>query len=114
MIHFRFHNVHISNQTQLATINMPSKWHHISICNKDCNLFDMFYMVFGPLEMWFYPCSHFSLEVHNGITNHKYFLMFATIFFILGTLLGVFYKIKINCMTVNDLFPLIPCKPQNK
>jgi hypothetical protein len=63
------------------------------------------------MEMWFYPFSCFSLEVHNGITNHKYFLMFATIF-ILGSLLGVFYNIKISCMTMNDLFPLISCKPQ--
>ncbi len=64
---------------------------------------------FWSMEMWFYPFSHFSLEVHNGITNHKYYLMFVNIFYF-GFSLGVFYKIKITCMTMNDLFPFIPCK----
>jgi hypothetical protein len=31
-IQFRFHNIHISDQTQLAKINMPFKWHHIDTC----------------------------------------------------------------------------------
>jgi hypothetical protein len=32
MIQFRFHNIHINDQAQLAMINMPLKWHHIDIC----------------------------------------------------------------------------------
>ncbi len=32
MIQFRLHNIHISDQTQLAMINMSLKWQHINIC----------------------------------------------------------------------------------
>jgi hypothetical protein len=49
---FRFHNIHISDQAQFAMINMPIKWHHIGIFNKNCSLFDMFKMVFGSLFLF--------------------------------------------------------------
>jgi hypothetical protein len=32
MIQFRFHNIHTSDQAQLAIINMSLKWHHIHTC----------------------------------------------------------------------------------
>ncbi len=31
MIQFRLHNIHISNQTQLAIINVPLWWHYVNI-----------------------------------------------------------------------------------
>jgi hypothetical protein len=31
MIQIRIHNIHISDQTQLAMVNLPSKWHRMYI-----------------------------------------------------------------------------------
>jgi hypothetical protein len=36
LIHFRFFNIHIIQQTQLSMIHMPLKWHHTDKCNKNC------------------------------------------------------------------------------
>ncbi len=33
-LYFELLNIHINHLTQLLTINMALKWHHINICNK--------------------------------------------------------------------------------
>jgi hypothetical protein len=68
MIQFRFHNIHISDQAQFAMINMPIKWHHIGICNKNCSLFDMFKVVFGSLFFFLTPSS-FKVVKEDKIFN---------------------------------------------
>jgi hypothetical protein len=41
MIQFRFRNIHISDNSQLAMINMPLKWHHIDKCENKLEIFDI-------------------------------------------------------------------------
>jgi hypothetical protein len=41
LTHFRVFNIHINEWAQLSIIDMPLKWHHIEICNKNCKNVDM-------------------------------------------------------------------------
>jgi hypothetical protein len=65
MVQFRFLNIHISHKTQLAMINMPFKWHHISI------YIYTYKYIFEHDLTWFLTCSFMILPIHFPICYEK-------------------------------------------